>query len=74
MGHRRATPFQEIGEVKKVQGINDEILSTFSDVIDVRSSSFSVWVEAKVADVVRRGSALVSRDGEKVRLVAWKEE
>ena len=61
MRHRRATPFQEIGEVKKVQGINDEILSTFSDVIDVRSSSFSVWVEAKVADVVRRGSALVSR-------------
>jgi general secretion pathway protein K len=74
MGHRRATPFQEIGEVKKVQGINDEILSTFSDVIDVRSSSFSVWAEAKVADVVRRGSALVGRDGEKVRLVAWKEE
>lgn len=74
MGHRRASPFQEIGEVKKVQGINDEILSTFSNVIDVRSSSFSVWAEARVADVVRRGSALVSRDGGKVRLVAWKEE
>lgn len=74
MSHRRATPFQEIGEVKKVLGINDEILSTFSDVIDVRSSRFSVRVEAKVADVVRRGSALVRRDGGKVRLVAWKEE
>jgi len=74
MGRRQATPFQEIGEVKKVQGINDEILSTFSDVIDVRSSSFRVWTEAKVADVVRRGSALVSRGGGKVRLRAWKEE
>ena len=74
IGHRQATPFQEIGEVKRVQGINDEILSTFSDVIDVKSSSFSVWAEAKVADVVRRGSALVIRNGTKVRLMAWKEE
>jgi type II secretory pathway component PulK len=74
MGYRRATPFQEIGEVKNVQGINDAILSTFSDVIDVKSSNFSVWAEAKVADVVRRGSALVRRDGGNVRLVAWKEE
>lgn len=74
MNQRQESSFQDIGEVKKVQGINDEILATFSDVIDVRSSSFSVWVEAKVADAVRRGSALVSRESGKVRLVAWKEE
>ena len=74
MNYRAEHPFREIGDMKKVQGMNDEILYTFSDVIDVKSSTFSVRAEAKVSDVVRRGSALVSRAGGEVKMVAWREE
>lgn len=74
MAQRRQDPFKDIGDLKKVQGVNDEVLLTFSDAGDVRSSTFSVRAEAKVADVVRRGSAVVRRAGGEVRLVAWKEE
>ena len=74
MTHRRRNPLREIGQLKNVQGMSDDILYTFSDVIDVRSSNFSVRAEAKVRTLVRRGSALVRRDGGKVRMLAWKEE
>lgn len=74
IGHRTRTPFTDIGDLKKVQGVNDAVLLTFSDIVDVRSSTFSVRAEAKVADVVQRGSAVVRRDGSDVRLVAWKED
>jgi general secretion pathway protein K len=74
LNRRIENPFREIGDVKKVSGMNDEILYTFSDAIDVKSSTFRVRAEAKVADVVKRGSAFVSRDGGSVRVIAWKEE
>jgi general secretion pathway protein K len=72
--YRRKSPFREIGELKKVQGMNDEILLTFSDVIDVKSSNFNVRAEARVLDVVRRGLAIVRRDRAGVKIIAWKEE
>lgn len=72
--HRRATPFRDLGDLKKVPGMNDEILIGFSDVLDVRTSLFTVRAEANVGDVVRRGSAVVSREGGVVRIVSWKEE
>jgi general secretion pathway protein K len=71
---RRDRPFTEIADLKRAQGMNDEILYTISDVIDVKTSTFTVRVTAKVADVVRRGTALVSRDRAAVKIVAWKDE
>lgn len=72
--HRRENPVRQIGELRRVQGMTDEILFSFSDIIDVRSSNFKVRTEARVSDVVRKGSALVRRDGAKVWIVVWKEE
>lgn len=72
--HRKEHPFRQIGDLKRVPGMNDEILFTFGDVIDVRSSTFSVRADAKVSDVVRSGTAIVSRDRGRVKVVAWKEE
>ena len=72
--YRKERPFHDVGQVKKVQGMNDAILLTFGDVIDVKSSNFSVRAEARVADVVKKGLAVVRRDGSKVRIVTWKEE
>lgn len=74
MDYRKENSFTDIGELKKVQGIDDVVLAKFSDVIDVKSSVFSVHAEAKVSDTVRRGIAIVNRGGGKVRIVAWKEE
>jgi general secretion pathway protein K len=74
MDYRKENPFKEIGDLKKVQGVDDPVLSKFSDVLDVKSSVFSVHTEAKVSDVVRRGVAVVKREGGKVKIVAWKEE
>jgi len=74
MDYRKENSFTDIGELKKVQGIDDVVLAKFSDVIDVKSSVFSVHAEAKVSDTVRRGVAVVNRGGGKVRVVAWKEE
>lgn len=74
MDYRKENSFKDIGELKKVQGIDDVVLAKFSDVIDVKSSVFSVNAEAKVSDTVRRGVAVVNRGGGKVRIVAWKEE
>lgn len=71
---RRATPFRSVGDLKAVPGMNDEVLIGFSDVIDVRSSTFSVRVEANVGDVVRKGSAVLTRQGSTVRIVSWKED
>lgn len=74
MDYRKENPFKDIGELKKVQGIDDVVLAKFSDVIDVKSSVFSVHAEAKASETVRRGVAVVNRGGGKVRIVAWKEE
>jgi len=74
MDYRKEHPFSQIGELKKVQGVDDLILSKFSDVIDVKSSTLSVHTEAKVSDTVRRGLAVVRRDASKVKVIAWKEE
>ena len=72
--HRRQSPFKEIGGLKKVQGVNDEVLVTFGDVMDVKTSTFTVTAEAKVADVVRRGSGVVRREAGTVTLVIWRQE
>lgn len=74
MDYRKENSFKDIGELKKVQGIDDVVLAKFSDVIDVKSSIFSVHAEAKVSDTVRRCVAVVRRDASQVKVIAWKEE
>lgn len=74
MDYRKEHPFKEIADLKKVQGIDDVILSTFSDVIDVKSSVFTITSEAKVSDTVKRGVAIVNRGMNTVKISVWREE
>lgn len=75
--YRKEHPFkiERAGDLNQVTGFSDAALrTTFSDVLDVKSSDFTVKVEANVSDTIRKGMAAVNRGGGKVKLVAWKEE
>ena len=75
--YRKEHPFkvERAGDLNQVTGFSDATLrTTFSDVLDVKSSDFTVKVEANVSDTIRKGMAAVNRGGGKVKLVAWKEE
>jgi len=75
--YRKEHPFkvERAGDLNQVTGLSDATLrTTFSDVLDVKSSDFTVKVEANVSDTIRKGMAAVNRGGGKVKLVAWKEE
>jgi general secretion pathway protein K len=74
MDYRKEHPFKEIADLKKVQGIDDVILSSFSDVIDVKSSVFTITSESKVSNTVKRGVAIVNRGMNTVKIVVWREE
>jgi general secretion pathway protein K len=76
LDYRKEHPFKVdlAGDLGQAPGLSDaELRTTFSDAIDVKSSNFSVHVEAKVVDVVRKGIAVVNRDGGNIRIAAWKE-
>ena len=75
--HRKEHPFKlaHAGDLNQVPGLSDATLrTTFSDVLDIKSSDFTVQVEANVSDSIRKGMAVLNRGGGKVKLVAWKEE
>lgn len=75
--YRKENPFklEHAGDLNQVQGLSDiELRTTFSDVLDIKSSNFTVLVEANVSGAVRKGVAAVNRGADKVKLVAWKEE
>lgn len=77
MEYRKEHPFKldRAGDLNQVAGLSDlELRASFSDALDIKSSDFSVMVEARVSDAVRKGAAIVNRGGGKVKLVAWKEE
>lgn len=76
MDYRKEHPLRSIGDLKKVQGIDDVILSAFSDALvsNGMSFNFSVLAEAKVSDTVRKGFAVLNRTGDKVKVIVWKEE
>lgn len=76
MDYRKEHQLQSMGDLKKVQGIDDAILNSFSDalVVNGQSLNFSVSAEAKVSDSLRKGVAVLNRSGATVKVVAWKEE
>ena len=60
--YRKEHPFkvEHAGDLSQVTGLSDATLrTTFSDVLDVKSSDFTVQVEANVSDTLRKGMAAV---------------
>lgn len=76
MDYRKEHPLKSMGDLKKVQGIDDAILSSFSDALAIngQSSNFSVSAEARVSDSIRKGVAVLNRSGTTIKVMAWKEE
>lgn len=75
MDYRKEHPFRAINDLGQVPGLSDSALRmTFDDALDVKSSDFTVVTEARVSGTVRKGTAVVNRAGNTVKVVIWKGE
>ncbi len=73
LSYRADTPFENKTDLKKIQGMSDNILNTFFDAIDVKSSFFDVTSKATVDGMVRNIDALIKRSGESAEIEKWRE-
>lgn len=70
---RKDTPFKSKNDVKKVPEINDNILLSFSSLIDIKSNAFSIHSKGEVNGIVTSISTTIIREGKEIKTVKWKE-
>ncbi len=74
MEYRKSNPFMKKTDLKGVHGLTDSVLITFSDIIDVKSSFFTIESEGEKEGIRKRITALVKREGNDVTILKWREE
>ena len=70
---RKETPFKSKNDVKKVPEIDDNILLSFSSLIDIKSNAFSIHSKGEVNDIVTSISTTIIREGKEIKIAKWKE-
>ncbi|MEW6409940.1 MAG: helix-hairpin-helix domain-containing protein, partial [Nitrospirota bacterium] len=71
--YRKESPFKKKSELMKITGMDDLIMLSFTDIIDVRSSGFSIQSQANVGNVSKKLEGFVKRQGEHVERKIWRE-
>lgn len=72
--YREENPFKSKNDINNVPGIDSQILSSFFDAIDIKSSSFTIISNAEVNGIAKGIKALLSRKGGKINTLIWREE
>ncbi len=70
---RKDTPFKSKNDVKKVPEIDDNILLSFSSLIDIKSNAFSIHSQGEVNGIVKSISTTIIREEKETKIVKWKE-
>ncbi len=71
--YRRDHPFKSKTDLRDVQGMSDNILNTFFDIIDVKSSYFTIESRAEVNGMLKEIKALVQRTQGRTNVIEWRE-
>jgi len=69
--YRKEESFESIDDLRKVPGMDDEVLAEIREWITVKSSSFSIEVHVNCNGAVASIKTIAQRQGNKARLIYW---
>jgi general secretion pathway protein K len=69
--HRKEESFESIEDLRKVAGMDDEVLAEMGEWITVKSSSFSIETHVDCNGAVAGIKAVARREGNQAKLIYW---
>jgi general secretion pathway protein K len=69
--YRKEEPFESIEDLRKVPGMDDEVLAEIGEWITVKSSNFSIEAHVNCNGAVASIRAIAQRQGNKAKLIYW---
>jgi len=69
--YRKEESFESIDDLRKVPGVDDEVLGEISEWITVKSSTFSIEAHVNCNGAVASIRTIAQRQGNKARLIYW---